>query len=128
MANLNVDGALTATTVTAQQTLNCDSSNIWFGGAQCVESGSNANGYWARYYDGTQICCGRYVADGYNYHTFPQPFINTDYYVTKAYYDTTSTSQMPLRIMTTNNRSETRFESYDVERAPAQYIAIGRWK
>jgi len=93
-----------------------------------VSSGSNANGYWVRFADGTQICMGFYTADDYNYHTFPYPFVNTNYVVVKGFVDTTSTSQTPIRMFTSNNRSTTQFETYDVTRAPVQYIAIGRWK
>ena len=93
-----------------------------------VSSGSNANGYWVRFADGTQICMGFYTADNYNYHTFPYPFVDTNYVVVKGFVDTTSTSQTPIRMFTSNNRSTTQFEAYDVTRAPVQYIAIGRWK
>lgn len=129
MANLNVDGTLTATIVTAQQTLNCDSSNIWFGGAQCVASGSNANGYWARYYDGTQICKRTltYGSTGDQTVTLPNNFIDTDYAVTWGA-SSTSTTTISFRAMSARNRSTTTFVNRFVANVETMYIAIGRWK
>ena len=55
------------------------------GGDPIVESGSNADGEWTRFSDGTQICTG---TDGAGIGattftlTFPNTFINTDYSIT----------------------------------------------
>lgn len=130
MANLNVDGALTATTVTAQQTLNCDSSNIWFGGAQCVASGSNANGYWAKFYDGTLICYGNKTISNYAMTiNYPTIFIDTNYsLVTQFVRDESlgnSSNTQGLNTLTTT--SCVCYSAYK-ETATVLWKAIGRWK
>ena len=55
------------------------------GGDPIVESGSNADGQWTRWADGTQICTGNYgsgIGATTFTLTFPNTFINTEYSIT----------------------------------------------
>lgn len=109
-----------------------------------VSSGSNANGNWIKYSDGTMICYGSInivanesrSAGGLSYYsgattiTLPQTFIDTNYksqstvemanmnYFAQSYIDTVSTSQIIISFVSTG-QNETR---------NIHYIAIGRWK
>lgn len=126
MANLNVDGTLTATTVTAQQTLNCDSLNVWFGGAQCVASGSNSNGYWFKVYDGTLICIGNKNNLSSSSYTLPYPFIDTNYALAVAQSEGASGNVRRPGLTIVSN---TQFRGdTNANIGNWWYIAIGRWK
>lgn len=130
MAKLNVGGEIKAPIITATETINCDTTNVWFGGAKAIDSGSNANGYWVRYADGTQMCyCMFYKQSNQKYHTvtLPAPFIDTEYGVFKNFQDSTSTTQLPVRIFVSNERTTSTFETYDIANR-ACMIAVGRWK
>lgn len=98
------------------------------GGAPIVESGSNANGEYVKYADGTMMC---YKGDftptdlgGYYDWTLPAAFIDTSYY----YHSVPAGGQNTLTVAWANSRKDTdvcRFR-YFVNRCNVQ--AIGRWK
>lgn len=67
-------------------TFRASGSGVTWGNKHIVNSGSNANGYWVQYYDGTQICYGKkswllggtqdyYAGDG---NAFPAAFVGAD--------------------------------------------------
>lgn len=130
MANLNVGGEIKAPIITATETINCDTLNVWFGGAKVIDSGSNANGYWVRFADGTQICRSKITVSGtaasFQTRTLPKEFVNTDYRVVMSYSDVTSTTTISYRAVSIRNRTTTTFNSFNAN--DRDYIAIGRWK
>ena len=93
-----------------------------------VSSGSNANGHWVRFADGTQICYGRPLASttGINQATFPLNFISTPS-VVPSYEGGSSTNNFygfPIQ----NSVSNTGFNYKGYKNVYNPYIAIGKWK
>lgn len=130
MAKLNVGGEIKAPIITATGTINCDTNNVWFGGAKAIDSGSNANGYWLKLADGTQICYKSvtYSSTGDQTITLPLPFINTNYVVSWSFENTESNAQLSFRVMASTNKTTSTFINRFVSKVPYIYIAIGRWK
>lgn len=113
---------------------------------EVIETGSNTNGEYIKYKDGTLICYGKAnitapvtYSDWYGFcrladertTTLPYTFINTDYNVISTSYSFGYFS-MILRSKTTtsfNFRACThKSESYNPGAGSFDYIAIGKWK
>ena len=117
---------LTASTITAASNLNCDTDNVWFGGAKAFDSGSNANGYWVRFADGTQICIGNKNNLSSSSYTLPYPFIDTNYALAVAQSKGASGNVRRPGLTIVSN---TQFRGdIDANIGNWWYIAIGRWK
>lgn len=105
-----------------------------------IESGSNANGYYTKYADGTLIC--RYFVGPITTNanagtttavTFPYKFINTDWqtqltmtngqsYWSYVFTNVSDKSKTGFNLKTWNNGGGTNSGQY------FDYIAIGKWK
>lgn len=110
--------------------------NFSLNGAPIIESGSNANGYYIKFADGTLICWGEWFTKQSTIlsHTFvyPYPFISNTAYL--------SVSVTPVSVTSNgfsgsvNNLSSTSLDAnyYGVTSRDVgvglKYIAIGRWK
>lgn len=128
MAKLNVGGEIKAPIITATETINCDTLNVWFGGAKAFDSGSNANGYWVRFADGTQICIGFCSGStGDKTITLPSPFANTDYVVAWGS-ESDNNQNVSTRMISARNRTTSTFVNRFVSGNTMMYIAIGKWK
>lgn len=130
MAKLNVGGEIKAPILTATETINCDTLNVWFGGAKAFDSGSNANGYYTKFADGTLICYGNKTISNYSVTiNYPAIFIDTNYsLVTQFVRDTSlgnNSNSQGLNSITTT--SCVCYSAYK-ETATVLWIAIGRWK
>lgn len=110
-----------------------------------IESGSNANGYWVKYPDGTLICHGAIVqasvpftiASGSLFRnastdiaiTFATPFIATPEVTLNFAQSTVITVINPYNLGTaTMNAIGYSTASITVTPMTVRYIAIGRWK
>ena len=93
-----------------------------------IESGSNANGYWVRFADGTQICGGEisFKSASTNTVNLPQPFIITDYGVSKTIVTSASSGTYSPRLLGLSNKTTTNFHVYGA--IDFSWVAIGRWK
>ena len=130
MAKLNVGGEIKAPIITATETINCDTTNVWFGGAKAFDSGSNANGYWVRFADGTQICTGTISqgSSGTRTSTFANAFSTTDNLRITFGCASSSGSQPTDRMIGAFDITKTNFSNYNVGNRGTYYMAIGRWK
>lgn len=100
------------------------------------ERGSNANGEYIRYADGTQVCwTGPTLVPPTGLSsilwTFPQPFGNTTYYVSLTA-DIASTSDprnyVGVSQYGARTNSNVRFRTYMADQVGCSAYAIGRWK
>ena len=93
-----------------------------------IESGSNANGYWIRFADGTQICGGdiSFSSASTNTVNLPQPFIITDYGVSKTIITSASSGTYSPRLLGLSEKTTTYFHVYG--KIELSWVAIGRWK
>ena len=113
-----------------------------------VESGSNDNGSWIKYSDGTMICYGSkdvtldcsqawgnlFVGRYQNYISFPQEFI--DIPLLQIHTRSTTNASSWLISYDSTTVSKSNFYEVDIARATANssvpitiiFIAIGRWK
>lgn len=102
------------------------------------ESGSNSNGNWVRYSDGTQICTGRFqinrAVGQANYVTLPATFLSvTDYTVSLSGRENSWTVS-DVSLIGTGTVSSSRFRATIGEGIRGSgpidllYTAIGRWK
>lgn len=91
-----------------------------------VSSGSNANGYWVRFADGTQICIGNKNNLSSSSYTLPYPFIDTNYALAVAQSKGASGNVRRPGLTIVSN---TQFRGdTDANIGNWWYIAIGRWK
>lgn len=124
-----------------EEVFSCNMMNIKLN--QIIESGSNQNGHYIKYADGTMICRG--VAGPYTTNagtgqssdvTLPASFINTSYHVIlqlingQAYWASISTaasvvSNTTFKVSTWNSSNNSSAVNSNQNFA---YIAIGRWK
>ena len=90
-----------------------------------IESGSNSEGSWVKFPDGTMICYGRYEGNTPGPYTFPQAYIDNNIHIQISMYGSENpqpiSEQAPKDITTTDFRRDS--ESWGF-----MYIAIGRWK
>lgn len=98
--------------------------------AYIVETGNNANGYFAKWSNGIQICYNttpNTTSSGVITTTLPSSFINTNYVVpgTIFYNGTNWTNYAVVMSKTTTNF---RWYKYASVSAGFTYIAIGYWK
>lgn len=133
MAKLNVGGEIKAPIITATDTINCDTTNVWFGGAKVIDSGSNANGYWVKFADGTLICRYSFTDKLLSGHTvtFPHPFISTeDLSITTQQARDSGIGAQWINGQAINKVSKTGFNVYAGynESSTIYWKAIGRWK
>lgn len=138
MAKLNVGGEIKAPIITATDTINCDTLNVWFGGAKVIDSESNANGYYTKFADGTLICRGSDSWGSRNngtvQHTFPYAFISPPSVVITAKspnYGSWASSPATLHdgYITTTYFQYTIYGVGGGDRnTGADFIAIGKWK
>ena len=93
-----------------------------------VSSGSNANGHWVRFANGTQICYNRVItpSTGANSITFALPFIETPS-VCGTFEGGTST-QNYYSFIIKGSLSTTGFQIKGFKQEYCDYIAIGKWK
>lgn len=93
-----------------------------------VSSNSNANGYWVRFANGTQICYNRVItpSTGANPITFALPFIETPS-VCGTFEGVTST-QNYYSFIIKGSLSPTGFQIKGFKHEYCDYIAIGKWK
>ena len=100
-----------------------------------VESGSNANGNYIKFYDGTMVCYGQQEItskDGYKDVILPTNFINNNYSIsiTNGYYYSTEIFWSYADQMTSQFRIYSRLKNGDIPSivTACYYITIGRWK
>ena len=114
---------------------------LLLGGAVIVESGSNENGEYVRFGDGTQVCWHRVpvtelceVSAGALYRTnsmtwtFPKPFVNN---TARAFFEANSLNRWAHGATTATNESvKFRVMRPDVSTylGSVEAFAIGRWK
>ena len=102
-------------------------------------AGSNENGEWIRFEDGTQICTRRMPFEPFTANTlksynlsFPASFIGYSYSVTLNVLSAYSTIDFAINMLRANNFSDSEFTlhgKFTVTQSYAfAYIAIGRWK
>lgn len=110
-----------------------EAPNIRVGTTPIIQSGSNANGYYTKFADGTLIC--RYsftdtLLDGHTV-TFPHPFISTEdlSIITQQARDKGISAQW-VNGQAINKVSKTGFNVYAGynESCTIYWTAIGRWK
>lgn len=110
------------------------------GAVSIVASGSDSNGRWVRWADGTQICwsvdlfgdsnvaSGSLFRSTENPWTLPGPgFINTSYVVTAAVVGNTNTHWGCGRADTTTLAQFTVWASASFTGRPLRLMAVGRW-
>lgn len=105
-----------------------------------IESGSNANGYWVKYPDGTMICSfsdtvlrttsnvfGSIYSSAYFSLTFPVPFIATPIVTSGA---TIGSGRVWSSLAPNNNASVACYllGSANTNTGYVTYTAVGRWK
>lgn len=117
--------------------VNISGSDVLANGTSIVGSGSNKNGNWVQFYDGTQICFGYVVilADSgtgdhkFGTATFPKSFVNTDYRVVITP-DARGVANFGAH--TTTNHTTSNFGIWITRRSNSrivvEFISIGRWK
>lgn len=113
-----------------------------------VASGSDTNGYYIKYDDGTMICVGRketgtitwtqdgtgFIAGAFNFSNFPETFYSAPYVVKSVEYATPNNRYISLNgqgAPTTTNAGSFNVQTYWAAtnaNVRAVYIAIGRWK
>lgn len=96
-----------------------------------IERGSNANGAYTKYADGTLICIDNSLAFtsnvGGNYIYFPASFINTSYCMNIVYLASSRTVAVTFTYNPINKEYAHVFANVDGSLGIG-YIAIGRWK
>lgn len=107
-----------------------DNNGLSINGAPIIESGSNANGYYTKFADGTLICYGNKTISNYAMTiNYPAIFIDTNYsLVTQFVRDESlgnSSNTQGLNALTTT--SCVCYSAYSAT-ATVLWIAIGRWK
>ena len=126
---------LETTTGTFLQRINIDSSGKltfdeipYIVNQPIVSSGSNANGYWVRFADGTLICQGRFTASGAHVATLPFAFIDANYIVILGS-ESSSSATSTIRTFGCTARTTSTFTKGTTSGSiDFNYIAIGRWK
>ncbi len=105
------------------------------GTAPIVESGSNVNGSWVKWADGTMVCTGIYgsgIATSTFLLTFPMPFINVDYDVSGNCGFTTADFGQLVKCGTPATSGITVGWAYGrtlfTTASYTRWTAIGRWK
>lgn len=103
---------------------------ISINGAPIIESGSNANGYYTKFSDGTLICYGNKTISNYSVTiNYPAIFIDTNYSLVTQFVRDESlgnySNSQGLNSLTTT--SCVCYSAYK-ETATVLWIAIGRWK
>lgn len=96
--------------------------------ALTIESGSNANGEYTKWPDGTMICWVSGITNGTTW-TFPQPFISAPAVIGSAHqalargvsFSPPSATSVSVAVFRTDDFS-------NPTTAPASLTAIGRWK
>lgn len=107
-----------------------------------IESGSNANGEYVRYADGTQICWrydttdyttsnsgGGFFNSGMQSYTFPATFVNPPQVFPSAYYASTGSFSWagPVRNITSSGCTLTLLAMVSGGTGRHFYLAVGRW-
>lgn len=106
---------------------------ISINGVPIIESGSNANGYYTKFADGTLICRYSFTDKLLSGHTvtFPHPFISTEdlSIITQQARDNGISAQW-INGQAINKVSKTGFDVYAgySESCTIYWTAIGRWK
>ena len=104
--------------------------NFSLNGAPIIESGSNTNGYYTKFVDGTLICRGTEPApssDSWVEVNFPQPFIDTNYAI-GASLKRSNNFRWGNDMLSFDNKTTTGVRFAVWNKRGIQYIAIGRWK
>ena len=109
-----------------------ESTDLDFASGVEIESGSNANGNWVKFSDGTLICYGidSISTAGWKTITYPMEFISAPVITSTLYADTAETSTMAeVKIA---NATTTTFRIAKVYASGyltggITYMAIGRW-
>ena len=113
-----------------------------------IDSGTNANGSWIKYSDGTMICTGKknsgaitwssdsnhYLKSGLAYDNFPQEFISQP--IVSKTIESVSPSSRYMGIIGGSAPTTTNAGTYNLitywnasgTSVVASYIAIGKWK
>lgn len=104
--------------------------DVTINGVPIIESGSNANGYYTKFADGTLICYGNKTISNYAMTiNYPAIFIDTNYSLVTQFVRDESlgnfSNSQGLNTMTTTNC--VCYSAYS-ETATVLWIAIGRWK
>jgi|SRR5690625_688374 len=97
------------------------------GGSPIVESGSNANGSWTKWADGTMICFKRLVTtvDPSPFAiTFPQSFADAP----MGFAQRRTASPLTLIAIASNETTSGMGIYFDGNPGPCNWYAIGRWK
>jgi hypothetical protein len=95
-----------------------------------IERGSNANGEYVRFADGTQICWGAAASAGDGLgaiNTLPAAFVNTGYRVSITVAGNAPRIFAVFSNTTTSFRAQAYFHTGGVSSSFGEYIAIGRW-
>lgn len=128
-----VPGAEGVTVLEADAAIAKFPAMLWADGAPVVERGSNANGEYVRFADGTMICFFSVVGSstGNSNFTLPAPFITSDWVVSAT---PLSTNVAPLTTqswVTSNSGGSVGLITADTRvwsTNTASCVAIGRWK
>lgn len=148
MTKINFQNLPDTTTPVNADNLNDLQDNVETAISGIVESGSNANGYYIKFADGTMICIGRretdvitwtadgsaYIAGVFSFSNFPQTFYSTPYVSKSIEYVSPSNRYISITggaAPTTTNAGGFNLQTYwnaTNTNARVVYIAIGRWK
>ena len=148
MTKINFTNLPDETTPVNATNLNTLQTNVETAISGVVDAGSNANGYYIKYADGTMICTGRretdtitwtadgsaYIAGVFNFANFPQTFYAAPYVSKSIEYVTPSSRYISINGQTapsTTNPGGFNLQTYwnaTNTNARVVYVAIGRWK
>lgn len=94
-----------------------------------IESGSNSNGNWVKFADGTMIQYGilPLVAKQLTTTILPINFTNSQYSIVSNYNNSTEDVKSNVPPCTFSNKTSSSFKAYS-EGGQYAFIAIGRWK
>lgn len=99
--------------------------NITINGSNIINHGSNSNGDYIQFYNGTQICIGTVTSEGTK--TYASPFTANPVIVC-GIINSSSSSQISYRTMSAYNITSTNFYAQLTGSTSKTYIAIGKYK
>ena len=120
-----------------QAWLNFEASALRIKGTNIVAHGSNGNGYWTRFYDGTMVCWGSIPTksvNGVTEHgiTFPSTFLDTDstYFnaIGRPSADWTNFGVQACQVLNATTGWVTIGSQVSQNFIEGKWFAIGRWK
>lgn len=100
-------------------------SGVSINGSDIITHGSNSNGYYIQFYNGTQICIGTVTSEGTN--TYASPFTANPVIVC-GIINSSASNQISYRTMSAYNITSTNFYAQLTGSSLKTYIAIGKYK